>query len=435
MPENNTALTLLELNSLVREIVAQALPDSYWLRAETSDVRVNAASGHCYLEFVEKDEQTAQLVAKARGNIWARNFAAMRAKFEKATGQRFASGIKVLVRVTAVFHELYGYSLNVIDIDPSYTLGDMARRRQETIDRLKKEGVFDLNHELPFPLLPQRVALISSKTAAGYEDFIDQITDNEYGFAFYVKLFPAVMQGEKTADSIIDALDRIYSNIEMFDVVVIIRGGGSASELSYFDSYTLAANCAQFPLPVITGIGHERDDSILDLVAHTRLKTPTAVAAFLIDCLSRAYNALCDMQTSVCDNVTTAVRKEKDLLRTISSRLPALVTARLERRRNALNTTAARLLALPQRLDNSAKSINALSDRLVFSFNSVIAARRQALQMHEQYFRMVAPENILRRGYVLAYNEGVLIKRAETLLPNTHITLRFHDDTRNALVE
>jgi exodeoxyribonuclease VII large subunit len=427
-------LTLLELNSVVRAAVAENLPDSYWVRAETSDVRVNASSGHCYLEFVEKDEHSAMLVAKAKGNIWARNFAVIKAKFENETQQRFSSGLKVLVRVTVVFHELYGYSLNVIDIEPSYTLGDMLRRRREIIERLKKEGVFDLNRELPVPTLPQRIALITSPTAAGYEDFINQLNDNEYGFVFYIKLFPAVMQGDRTEESIIAALDVINKHVELFDVVVIIRGGGSASDLSCFDTYALAANCAQFPLPVITGIGHERDDSILDLVAHTRLKTPTAVAAFLIDSLCRPFNELCKLQTGVCDSVTAIVRTEKNRLQTLSVRMPDMITARLERRRNNLNTTVARLIALPQRVSASVKNCEALNERLRYATTNIFAARRQALKLHEQYFRMVAPENILRRGYALAYRNGMLIKRADALTIDDYLTLRFHDAQRNAVI-
>ena len=264
------ALSLVELNQRIRMTLEQAFPDTYWVRAEMSDVRENGASGHCYLEFIEKDPRSGQLLAKVRGAIWAKTFRLLKPYFEMETGQRFVSGLKVLVRVTVDFHELYGLSLTVVDIDPAYTLGDMARKRLEIIRQLQEEGVFELNKELPLPLLPRRIALISSPTAAGYEDFMNQLTHNRAGYPFYVKLFPALMQGERTEESVIAALDRIYAHQELFDVVALLRGGGATSDLNSFDSYLLAANCAQFPLPILTGIGHERDDTVVDLVAHTR---------------------------------------------------------------------------------------------------------------------------------------------------------------------
>ena len=280
--------SLLELNNRVKGAVLNAFPETCWVRAEMSDVRTNAASGHCYLEFIEKSAITGQLVAKARGSIWAKTFRMLKPYFEMETGQMFASGLKVLVKVSVEFHELYGYSLTVLDIDPAYTLGDMIRKRMEIIRQLKEEGVFTLNKELPFPTLPKRVAVITSPTAAGYEDFLNQLANNKEGYPFYTKLFPALMQGERTEESVIAALDGVYRHADCFDVVVIIRGGGATSDLNSFDSYLLAANCAQFPLPIITGIGHERDDTILDMVAHTRMKTPTAVAEFLIGQMDRA---------------------------------------------------------------------------------------------------------------------------------------------------
>lgn len=248
---------------------------------ELSDVRSNT-TGHCYLEFVQKDPRSNNLVAKARGMIWSNIYRLLKPYFEETTGQLFASGIKVLVKVTVQFHELYGYSLTVLDIDPAYTLGDMARRRREILMQLEEEGVLTLNKELEMPVLPQRIAVISSATAAGYGDFCHQLQHNSGGFFFYTELFPALMQGNQVEESVLAALDRINDRVNEFDVVVIIRGGGATSDLSGFDTYLLAAACAQFPLPVITGIGHERDDTVLDSVAHTRVKTPTAAAELLI---------------------------------------------------------------------------------------------------------------------------------------------------------
>ena len=296
------ALSLYELNALVRRSLEQCLPDAYWIQAELSDVRTNS-TGHCYLEFVQKDVRSNSLIAKARGTIWSNVFRLLKPYFEEATGQAFVSGIKVLVQVTVSFHELYGYSLTVQDIDPTYTLGDMARRRKEILKQLEEEGVLTLNKELRMPRLPQRIAVVSSPTAAGYGDFCHQLQNNPGGFYFYTELFPALMQGDRVEESVLSALDKINSRSDSFDVVVIIRGGGATSDLSGFDTYLLAAACAQFPLPVITGIGHERDDTVLDSVAHTRVKTPTAAAEFLIDCMNEAADELESLAARLCDGV------------------------------------------------------------------------------------------------------------------------------------
>jgi exodeoxyribonuclease VII large subunit len=277
----NEAIKLSELNGLVRKVVTDAFPEKIWVIGEISEMKINR-NGHCYLNLIEKDEATDTVVAQARATIWSYTFRMLRPYFETTTGQILIEGLKVLVNVSVEFHELYGYSLNIQDIDPTYTLGDMARRRREIIARLTDEGVLDMNKEVEFPLAPQKIAVISSETAAGYRDFTDHLLNNPAGYIFYPKLFPAVMQGSQTEISVIEALDHIYEYEDLFDVVVIIRGGGSQIDLSCFDNYNLAYHITQFPLPVITGIGHEKDNTIVDLVAHTRLKTPTAVAEFLI---------------------------------------------------------------------------------------------------------------------------------------------------------
>lgn len=278
---NNEPLTLFSLNNLVRNAVVQGLPSPYWVAGELSEVR-EAVNGHCYIELVQRDEVTGELVAKARGTIWQRVYSLLKPYFLQETGRSFSAGLNVLLQVKVSFHELYGYTLDVCDIEPAYTIGDMERQRRLVVRRLTEEGVIDLNRELPFPLLPQRIAVISSSTAAGYGDFCDQLLGNRYGFVFYPRLFSSPMQGSGVEQGIIEALDRIAENIDCWDVVVIIRGGGATSELSCFDTYELANNCAQFPLPIITGIGHQRDESVLDMVAHTRAKTPTAAAEVLV---------------------------------------------------------------------------------------------------------------------------------------------------------
>ena len=458
MKENNKKhISLLELHTMIRESLRGSFQNTCWIRAEMSDVRVNSSSGHCYLEFIEKDEKTGQTVAKARGTIWARTFNTLRYYFEKETKQKFTSGLKVLVEVSIEFHELYGYSLSVNDIDPSYTVGDLVRKRTEVIRRLQEEGIFNLNRELPFPSLPQRVAVITSPTAAGYGDFIRQLTDNEYGYTFYIKLFPAIMQGEKTEESLIAALDRIYPHKELFDVVVIIRGGGSTSELNSFDTYLLAANCAQFPLPVITGIGHERDDTIVDMVAHTRMKTPTAVASFLIDCLNREAVSIQKIEKTIYDAVTECLLCEKTVIQSLSMKLPVMVTGHLERYRTRLQAMTAFLSALPQLLRNRAVKIDELSTRmqratevkmlqssvlitgfplrLRRSYDTILAEHKQAMELKEQYIKMVSPEYILKRGYTLTYKDGKIVKVATDLMPGDEITVRFVDGEKKGVIE
>jgi exodeoxyribonuclease VII large subunit len=450
------ALSLSELNSLVREAINDVLPENYWIRAETSDVRVNASSGHCYLEFIDKDEDTGQIIAKSRGTIWARTFQMLKPYFEQETGQVFKSGLKVLVNVSVEFHELYGYSLHVHDIEPSYTLGDMVKKRKEIIRRLREEGIFGLNKELPFPLLPQRIAVITSPTAAGYEDFTDQLLHNKEGFPFYIKLFPAVMQGEKTEDSVIDALDRIFPYADLFDVVVIIRGGGSTSELSSFDSYPLAANCAQFPLPVITGIGHERDDTVVDLVAHTRMKTPTAVASFLIECMSREAERLQDLENSICAEATKRIAEERAVIQLFAMKFPVMVTGLVEKHRSRLHTMTAHLSVLPQwirhrseNLDETLPRIRRAVDAVLLKhtifidgiplrlrnvFDTLISGHRRKMELHEQYMKMASPEYILKRGYTLTMKDGKIVKHAVDLSAGDEIAVKFADGEKKGKI-
>ena len=430
------ALSLVELNQRIRMTLEQAFPDTYWVRAEMSDVRENGASGHCYLEFIEKDPRSGQLLAKVRGAIWAKTFRLLKPYFEMETGQRFVSGLKVLVRVTVDFHELYGLSLTVVDIDPAYTLGDMARKRLEIIRQLQEEGVFELNKELPLPLLPRRIALISSPTAAGYEDFMNQLTHNRAGYPFYVKLFPALMQGERTEESVIAALDRIYAHQELFDVVALLRGGGATSDLNSFDSYLLAANCAQFPLPILTGIGHERDDTVVDLVAHTRLKTPTAVAEFLIARMDQAAQIVEELQQTMTQSASVRLLQEKQRLQSYATRFPALVGQRMERNRTLLHQLGAKLPTMAQ---GFVERKRAMVDRLVMQLRNAttthLTEKQRFLQLQEQFVRMASPDYILRRGYSLTLREGKIIKRAEELHVGEELTTRFMDGEVKSIIK
>jgi len=278
-----------------------------WIRAEISELRENQG-GHCYLELIEKDSRSETLVAKTKATIWANTYRMLKPYFESSTGQILRSGLNVLVAVTVEFHGVYGFSLNIRDIDPTFTIGEMAARRLQIIRQLENDGIAEMNKQLDFPTLPQRLAVVSSASAAGFDDFCDQLKNDSY--AFYIKLFPAIMQGEQAESSIIDALEKIYENINLFDVVVIIRGGGATTDLACFDSYNLALNCAQFPLPVLAGIGHQRDVSILDMVAHSSVKTPTAAAEFLISVMQQAENNIDSLLVEITGSAKDKIETE-----------------------------------------------------------------------------------------------------------------------------
>ena len=336
MKDEQKHFTLFELNNLVRNALNEALPARYWVTGELSEVRETTV-GHCYIELVQRDEVTGTVVAKARGTIWSRTYQLLRPYFVEETGQHFAAGIKVLLQVTVGFHEAYGFALDVCDIEPSFTVGEAARRRRQIIERLTAEGVIDLNKELPFPLLPRRVAIISSPTAAGYGDFCDQLLHNPYGFTFYTRLFAAPMQGDKVEEGIIAALDDIAQNIDFWDVVVIIRGGGATSDLSCFDTYDLANNCAQFPLPIITGIGHQRDDTVLDAVAHTRVKTPTAAADLLIHALAGQVALVDGFADGIVKAAQNILAQQRLFLKGMLQRLPVATELLLQRHLHKLD--------------------------------------------------------------------------------------------------
>lgn len=416
-------LSLFELNQLVRRSVRTCLPDEYWVQVELSDVRANY-SGHCYLECVQKDPKSNSLIAKARGIIWSNVFSQLKPYFEQETGQAFVSGIKVLVKVTVDFHELYGYSLTIVDIDPAYTLGDMARRRREILLRLQEEGVLSLNKELELPVLAQRIAVISSATAAGYGDFCNQLENNALGFAFYPRLFPAIMQGERVEASVIAALDRIYAESEKWDVVVIIRGGGATSDLSGFDTYDLAASCAQFPLPIITGIGHERDDTVIDLVAHTRVKTPTAAAEFLVNHLRQTAEQLENYAYYIRQEVPARLSREKERLERCITRIPARVQMRLQREDFRRERLAKRMeMAWQSRLAREQYRLE-LSSRLSVALQARLLKEKHRLDLLEKSVEAASPDLLLKRGYSITLKDGKAVTDASLLKPGDRVVTR-----------
>lgn len=431
----NNAISLFELNNLVRGILHEGLPDMLWIRAETSDVRINQ-NGHCYLEFIEKDAVGKAIVAKARAMIWSNTFFMLKAYFESTTNQPFTSALKVLVKVSVEFHELYGFSLTVHDIDPSYTLGDQVLNRAAILKQLEEDGVIDLNKELEMPVPSNRIAIISSPTAAGYEDFCNQLLHNPYGFAFYTKLFPAIMQGERAEKSIIDALEKVYQYQDCFDLVVIIRGGGATSELSCFDSYLLAASCAQFPLPIITGIGHERDQTVLDMVAHTRAKTPTAVAEFLISSMSDVMLALEELQDGIISIVNARLQEESLLLNTFSTQAVLHLKNWRRIQQNSLDQMKSDILkSVYQLVKNENNKLPVLESDLKKLSLQILKDNSNRLDNLDKYLQLVSPDAIMKKGYTLTLKNGKMVKNPTDLNKGDEITTIFSEGRVDSIVK
>lgn len=419
-----TALTLYELNNLVSEVISSVMPDEYWVEAEISELRV--VRGNCYMELVQKAEDTRTPVARASAKCWRTYWILVQSSFERVTGRQLCPGMKVMMRVHADFHEAYGFSWIVTDINPEYTLGDIARRRREIIARLKEEGVFDLQKELIIPLFAQRVAVISSDNAAGYDDFCNQLQNNEKGLAFSVKLYPAVMQGESTEDSVIEALDRIYKDEDKFDVVVIIRGGGATSDLSGFDTLSLAENVANFPLPIIVGIGHNRDESVLDLVANMSVKTPTAAAAFLIDRLAAVAARVDAAATSLSKYVTNRIEQEKSRIKYLSTVLPSLYAAVKSSENMRISRMSDSLYVAVRQIVASEKArLDLMPQRLSGAWRQAVTGESHRLQMLEQRVAASDPKRMLARGYTLTLHDGRAVTDLSSLKKGDMLTTLF----------
>ncbi|MCI6618654.1 MAG: exodeoxyribonuclease VII large subunit [Prevotella sp.] len=428
------ALTLYELNSMVRMTLEADLPDEYWVEAELSEAR--EVRGHCYMELVQKDGRSNVLVAKASAKCWKNKWLLIRRHFETVTGQTFRPGLKVMLRVYADFHEAYGFSWIVTDIDPTFTMGDMARKRMEIIRQLKEEGVFDLQHELELPLFAQRIAVISSEQAAGYGDFCNQLANNGAGFVFYPKLFPAVMQGEAVSDSVIAALDRINRNADDFDAVVIIRGGGATSDLSGFDTLELAENVANFPIPIITGIGHDRDESVLDLVAHTRVKTPTAAAGFLIDHLSLVHQRIQDAQDEIVGYVSHRMDLEKLRLGHLSADIPRLFSLHRVRQGSRLDHLFSDLcLRMRQRLHDAGGRLATFGSDFRQLSGRRIVNERHRIELLEQRARALDPSLLLCRGYSITLKDGHAVHDPKALKPGDEIETRYERGSTLSIIK
>ena len=415
------ALTLYELNSLVVELIDKVMPSSYWVEAEIADAR--ESKGHLYLELIERDESTNIPIARASAKCWRSSWLMIGPHFERVAGVKLRAGLQIMIQVHAQFHAQYGFSWIIDDINPEYTMGSMARKRNEIIAQLKSEGVFDLQRELCLPLFAQRSAVISSASAAGYGDFCNQLQHNEYGFRFQMQLFQAFMQGEQVEQSIVAALNLISTKEDDFDCVVIIRGGGATADLSGFDTLVLAENVANFPLPVITGIGHERDESILDMVAHTRVKTPTAAAAFLIDHLAATLNRIEQAQISIQRMVEHRIQHEKLHLQQLSTHIPILFSM-VKNRENARldDYWHALLQRVMLHLQQSKMRVELFSNKVIPATTNKLMAEQHKLQLLEQRVDGVNPERMLRLGYSLTYKNGYVLRNVNEVKVGDEIT-------------
>lgn len=476
---NDQQLSLYQLQQRIKSSLDDAFSMPVWVKAEISEITVNR-SGHCYLDLVETEQATDTVIARSRATIWSYTFRMLKPYFETTTGQAFTQGLKVLLQAKVEYHEVFGFSLNIRDIDPVYTLGDMARQRREIIQRLQENGVFEMNKELDLPLVTQRIAIISSPTAAGLQDFMDQLHNNLHQFVFYTKLFPAVMQGTEAPRSIMNALDLIYEYEDMFDAVVIIRGGGAQIDLACFDQYDLAFHVAQFPLPVITGIGHDKDDTVIDMVAHTRMKTPTAVAEFLISGALQFSQQLAELENHFIELVNNQLEANKDRLNNVADQLNLLVNELILSQRNKLHISQIQLAnrseaflkkqqsELKQITINAKNKINRFviqqnhlldqsGNKLNFVFREqmlksknrmkhyqsliklrsleTIRTEKKNLGSIQEKLRLVDPQNILKRGYSLTLLNGKIVKSVNQIREGDRLETRLNDGTVESMVK
>lgn len=450
-------LTLTELQLVIRDSLYLALPGMYWITAEISEIKENYA-GHCYLELVEKGREETNIRARVKAVIWNKRYSFLKSFFINITGETLKPGMKILAKVKVDYHEIYGLSLVISDLDPSFTIGELAVRRQMIIRRLEEEGIFTMNRELVIPIVPQRIAVVSSKNAAGYTDFMKHLTENSYGYVFYTALYDTAMQGEDTEPGIISSLDRIATQTDLFDVVVIIRGGGSQTDLSWFDNYNIAYHITQFPLPVITGIGHEKDLTVTDMVACRALKTPTAVAGFLIECMNEAEAVITELSQEIRNS--TGLILERNRSRIENARIRLIPTARI-----MVAELRERISVRMLELVNTGKQFIARAgnkpasqgSRLIHAARGYVAARESAMDNNRKNLRQLAlnsiimrslsmttlektlealdPGKVLGRGYTITSRSGRIVKKGSGLKKGDLIDTLFCDGTVSSRVE
>ena len=444
---DDSVISLYELQTGIKDALNLNFPDYVWVHAELSEVNI-ARNGHCYIELVEKKNE--QVVAKTRATIWNFTFRMLQPYFESSTGYKFTSGIKVSLKVAVEFHEIYGLSLNVKDIDPTYTVGDIELQKRKILNRLEDDGIMDMNAELELPLVIQNIAVITSSTAAGYGDFEKQIHSNQYLYNFNCQLFEAKMQGVETGSSIVSALDQIYQKENEFDAVIIIRGGGSKMDLAGFDNYELAANVAQFPLPIFTGIGHERDESIADIVAHTSLKTPTAVAEFLITQIREFEARIEYVSSEIANTAQEIIEAQSHDLEMAIQKIQQLSSFKIQSNQNKLliyskqvlrETKNANKLA-NENLLHFSEQINYQSKRIVFRANekieisqnnlikfsqSILEKSNRRINQIEHLNKAFDPKRTLERGFAMIEQNKKIITAAKNIKQGEVIKIIMQD--------
>jgi len=476
---NEQQLSLFDLQRQIKNCLDDAFALPVWVKAEISEMTTNR-SGHCYLDLVETEAGTDTVIARCRATIWSYTFRMLKPYFETTTGQAFSQGLKILIQAKVEFHEVFGFSLNIRDIDPVYTLGDMARQRREIIRKLQEDGVFEMNKELELPMVPQRIAIISSPTAAGLQDFLDQLHNNPHKFVFYTKLFPAVMQGIEAPRSIMNALDFIYTYETLFDAVVIIRGGGAQIDLACFDNYELAFHVAQFPLPVITGIGHDKDDTVIDMVAHTRMKTPTAVAEFLISGALQFSQQINELENHFIELVNEQLEANHERLMDAADQLNLLVSQFVSKQTNRLEIAGIQLKNQTENflkqqqtdlkklsastknmadryitsqshfLEQSIQGLNYTFRKQILKTENKLAQLQQLLKIRStgiirnekknlnligEKLRLIDPQNILKRGYSLTLLNGKIVKSVSQINAGDRLQTKLSDGTVESTAE
>ena len=431
---NIQALSLKDLNELVSEVIRLQMRGSYWLEAELSQMNENR--GHCYMEFVQKDETSNNIIARASGRCWASTWSQIKLYFERITGQTLHTGMKIMVQVSPQFHVQYGFSWIVEDINPEFTMGDMMRKRNEIIAQLKDEGVFDLQKELRLSSFASRIAIISSNTAAGYGDFCNQLTNNEFGLTFQTELFQATMQGNRAEGDIIACLNEINAREEEFDVVVIIRGGGATADLSSFDTLLLAENVANFPLPIITGIGHDRDESVLDLVSFLKVKTPTAAAAFLIERLSSTLSRVLEAEKSIHDYVHHRLEREYNHLNNLASRIPLLFSVVKTQQEFHLDRLLQKMITtMTAYLHQEQHKVEIRYNQLLSGVQRTITDNKYHINLIEQKLKSLDPEILLKRGYSMTLSNGKVITNANQLKDGDVLTTKLSEGEVKSIVK
>ena len=444
-------LSLHELQTGIKDAIEFKYPEYVWVHAELSQVNI-AQNGHCYIELVEKKDE--KVIAKTRATIWNFTFRMLKPYFESSTGYEFTSGIKVSLKVSVEHHQLFGLSLNVKDIDPSYTVGDIELERRRILNKLESDGIIDMNAETELPMVVQNIAVISSSTAAGYGDWIDQLNNNQYNYRFNYQLFEAKMQGEDTGSSIISALEDIYSRENEFDCVVIIRGGGSKMDLAGFDDYNLAANIAQFPIPIITGIGHERDESIADMVAHTSLKTPTAVAEFIINELREFELSIDDISRNIVSNIQELLDSHNHNIEITSLKIKQLSKQTIATNKQLLSSKGQYLLRETRSIKNQKnKELSFLKEQLSYQAKRIVNRRLEDLGTYKSNLiinskvflektnrRLIQidhlntafdPKQILKRGFAIIEQNEKIISKAKSINKSEKLKIIMHDGLIN----